>query len=49
MEQNTYLSNPEFIISLYESYRNDKNSVEKSWQTFFEGFDFARVDKFTSL
>lgn len=41
MEQNTYLSNPEFIISLYESYRNDKNSVEKSWQTFFEGFDFA--------
>ena len=44
MDNLSYLSgaNAEYIDSLYQSYKEDKNSVEFGWQKFFEGFDFGR-------
>lgn len=34
--------NAAFIDSLYESYKQDPESVDFGWQKFFEGFDFGR-------
>lgn len=44
MDNLSYLSgaNAEYIESLYQSYKQDANSVEFGWQKFFEGFDFGR-------
>ena len=44
MEKQQYLGNltPSAIESLYQSYRQDPESVDRSWQQFFEGFEFAR-------
>ena len=44
-------SNIHYILSLYEQYKKDPNSVEPSWRTFFEGFELAlsiNYDKDTS-
>ena len=30
-----------FIDSLYDDYKTEANSVDESWQKFFEGFEFA--------
>jgi len=37
-------SNPEQLESLYKSFKKDPDSVDESWRTFFEGFEFARTD-----
>lgn len=44
MDTLTYLNsgNASYIDTLYESYKNDPDSVEFGWQKFFEGFDFGR-------
>jgi len=44
MEKQHYLGNltPSAIESLYQSYQENPESVDKSWQQFFEGFEFAR-------
>lgn len=44
MDNLSYLNgaNAEYIDSLYQSYKEDKNSVDIGWQKFFEGFDFGR-------
>lgn len=44
MDNLSYLNgaNAEYIESLYQSYKEDPNSVESGWQKFFEGFDFGR-------
>ena len=44
MDNLSYLNgaNAEYIEALYQSYREDRNSVEFGWQKFFEGFDFGR-------
>ena len=44
MEKQSYLGNltPPAIESLYQCYLVDPESVDKSWQQFFEGFEFAR-------
>ena len=34
--------NAAFIDSLYESYKQDPESIDFGWQKFFEGFDFGR-------
>ena len=34
-------SNAEFIEGLYEEYRGDPQTLEESWQKFFEGYEFA--------
>lgn len=43
MATHSYLSNAEssYIESLYQAYKQDAQSVDKSWQRFFEGFELA--------
>ena len=42
MDQFSYIANADtaVIADLYESYLQDPNSVDVSWQNFFKGFDF---------
>lgn len=42
MDQFSYIANADTaaISDLYESYLQDSNSVDISWQNFFKGFDF---------
>ena len=44
MDNLSYLNgaSAEYIESLYQTYKEDRNSVEFGWQKFFEGFDFGR-------
>src|SRR5699024_9532749 len=44
MDKLSYLSNaePDYIDSLYQSYKEDPSSVDSSWQKFFEGFEFGQ-------
>ncbi|WP_019946999.1 2-oxoglutarate dehydrogenase E1 component [Hymenobacter aerophilus] len=44
MDQYSYIANAngEFIDQLYQSYKNDPESVDFGWQKFFEGFDFSQ-------
>lgn len=44
MDKLSYLSNadPAYVDSLYQSYKEDNQSVDFGWQKFFEGFDFGR-------
>lgn len=44
MDNLSYLNgaNAEYIESLYQTFKEDPNSVEFGWQKFFEGFDFGR-------
>jgi 2-oxoglutarate dehydrogenase E1 component len=44
MDSFSYLSNADsaYIDSLYQSYKEDPQSVEFGWQKFFEGFDFGQ-------
>lgn len=43
MDKYSYISNadPVAIEHLYELYKQDSQSVDPSWQQFFEGFEFA--------
>jgi 2-oxoglutarate dehydrogenase E1 component len=43
MDKFSFLGNSEieYIDELYQSYKNDPESVEESWKQFFQGFDFA--------
>jgi len=44
MDKFTYLGNadPATIEDLYRQYLSDPLSIDKGWQKFFEGFEFAR-------
>jgi 2-oxoglutarate dehydrogenase E1 component len=44
MGKNSFLSNidPQTIDKLYSDYLKNPESVDASWQQFFQGFDFAR-------
>ncbi len=44
MDKLTYLSNADssYIDGLYQSYKEDPNSVDFGWQKFFEGFEFGQ-------
>ena len=46
MDKVTYVGNADVnaIEYLYQSYIKDPESVDLSWQKFFEGFDFARMN-----
>lgn len=46
MLSHSYLSNADVDATehLYQQYKEDKNSVDESWQRFFEGFDLAYGD-----
>jgi 2-oxoglutarate dehydrogenase E1 component len=46
MDKFSYLSNGHTaaIDDLYNQYTSNPNSIEKDWQKFFEGFEFARTN-----
>ncbi|MGZ3806708.1 MAG: 2-oxoglutarate dehydrogenase E1 subunit family protein, partial [Bacteriovorax sp.] len=46
----THLSSSDitFIDSLYDTYRSNPDSVDESWQRFFQGFEFSTVGFGTS-
>ena len=43
MDKYSYIANAhgEYIDELYKSYKDNQESVDQSWQKFFEGFDFS--------
>ena len=43
MDKYSYIANAHgsYIDGLYKSYKQDPESVDQSWQKFFEGFDFS--------
>jgi 2-oxoglutarate dehydrogenase E1 component len=45
MDKFSYMGNIDIsaMEQMYQNYKEDPNSVEKSWQRFFEGFEFART------
>ncbi|TSA34379.1 MAG: 2-oxoglutarate dehydrogenase E1 component [Porphyromonadaceae bacterium] len=45
MDKHSYLGQVDIglIQQMYNLYQNDPDSVEPSWQRFFEGFEFART------
>lgn len=46
MDKYTYIANAHgnYIEELFQSYKNDPQSVDDSWQRFFEGFEFSQKD-----
>lgn len=46
MDKYTYIANAHgnYIEELYQSYKEDPQSVDGSWQKFFEGFEFSQKD-----
>jgi 2-oxoglutarate dehydrogenase E1 component len=46
MDKFSFLGNSEieYIDELYQSYKKDPDSVEDTWRTFFQGFDFASAN-----
>lgn len=50
MDKFSYVGNSDVnaIEDLFIEYQKDPNSVDKSWQDFFKGFEFARADYDTS-
>ncbi len=44
MDKFSYIGNSEIdsIEQLYEQYKSDPDSIDKQWQKFFEGFEFAQ-------
>ena len=44
MDKFSYISNADvsFIDDLYQKYKSDPESVDISWQRFFEGFEFSQ-------
>ncbi|HEY8402943.1 MAG TPA: 2-oxoglutarate dehydrogenase E1 component [Cytophagaceae bacterium] len=45
MDKYSYVNNAHvsYIEELYNSYRENPESVDYSWQKFFEGFDFSQI------
>ena len=43
MDKYSYISNADvnYIDELYQSYKDDPESVDSSWRKFFEGFEFS--------
>ena len=45
MDKFSYIANahPEAIDDMYKSYKKDPESVDVTWQRFFEGFEFSQA------
>lgn len=43
MDKYSYIANAHgnYIDALYQSFKEDPNAVDESWQRFFEGFEFS--------
>ena len=50
MDKFSYISNAHvaYIDELYAEYKNNPESIDQSWKTFFNGFDFA-ITKFGDI
>ncbi|MBK6266753.1 2-oxoglutarate dehydrogenase E1 component [Marivirga sp. S37H4] len=46
MDKYSYIANAHsnYLDELYQSYKKDPQSVDDSWQRFFEGFEFSQRD-----
>ncbi|WP_317898978.1 2-oxoglutarate dehydrogenase E1 component [Aurantibacillus circumpalustris] len=46
MDKFSYVGNSDVVAieALYNQFLKDPNSVDKTWQDFFKGFEFARTD-----
>lgn len=46
MDKVSYIGNADVnaIDELYNTYKNDPNSVDDGWRRFFEGFEFAQTN-----
>ncbi|MFZ6010521.1 MAG: 2-oxoglutarate dehydrogenase E1 component [Bacteroidota bacterium] len=44
MDKYSYISNADvgYLDQLYQTYKKDPNSVDVTWQKFFEGYDFSQ-------
>ena len=44
MDKYSYISNADvgYLDQLYQNYKKDSNSVDPTWQKFFEGYDFSQ-------
>jgi 2-oxoglutarate dehydrogenase E1 component len=44
MDEYSFVNNahPDYIDQLYQSYKNDPGSIDDSWRTFFDGYEFAK-------
>jgi 2-oxoglutarate dehydrogenase E1 component len=44
MDKYSYISNADvgYLDQLYQNYKKDTNSVDPTWQKFFEGYDFSQ-------
>ena len=44
MDEYSYINNahPEYIDQMYKQYLQDPESVEKSWRSFFQGFQYGQ-------
>ena len=44
MDEYSFVNNahPDYIDQLYQSYVNDPDSIDDSWRTFFDGYDFGK-------
>jgi 2-oxoglutarate dehydrogenase E1 component len=44
MDKFSYISNADvgYLDQLYQNYKSDPNSVDATWQKFFEGYDFSQ-------
>ena len=44
MDKYSYISNADvgYLDQLYQNYKKDTNSVDGTWQKFFEGYDFSQ-------
>lgn len=44
MDKYSYISNADvgYLDQLYQNYKKDVNSVDPTWQKFFEGYDFSQ-------
>ena len=49
MDDQSYLGggDPGFILSMFEQFKSDPDSLDESWKKFFEGFQFA-IKNFSS-
>ena len=43
MDKYSYVSNADvgYLDQLYQTYKKDPNSVDATWQKFFEGYEFS--------
>jgi len=46
MDKYSFVNNahPQYVDELYKRYKEDPNSVDDSWRSFFDGFEYAAIN-----